>query len=108
MVRDILVARGGARWLPSRITEAASRESQYSAQGSPNGLRTAPLLKLELVPEELVVDLVVELHFLRLHDAAEEARAAVRGRLLQVGVAALYVLAQQFGGPLGLAKIRHG
>jgi hypothetical protein len=32
---------------------------------------------LELVPEELVIDLVVELHFLGLDEGAEQARAAI-------------------------------
>ena len=56
--------------------------------------RTAARGELELVPEELVVNFVVELHFLRLDDRAEEARAAVRGRLLEVGVAGFDVIAQ--------------
>ncbi len=53
--------------------------------------------------EELVVDLVVVLHLRRLDKGAQQARATVRRGLFEVGVAALHVLAEQLGGPFGLA-----
>jgi hypothetical protein len=49
---------------------------------------------LEQVPEELVVHLVVELHFLRLHERPQRPRATVGRRLLQVGVPALHIFAE--------------
>ncbi len=49
--------------------------------------------ELELVPEELVVDLVVVLHFGRLHKRAKRACAAIRRGLLQVRIASLHVRA---------------
>ena len=58
---------------------------------------------LEQVPEELVVDLVVVLHFRRLDEGAQQARAAVGRGLLQVGVAALDVVAEQLAWSTRLA-----
>jgi hypothetical protein len=46
---------------------------------------------LEQVPEELVVHLVVILHFLRLDESAQCARAAVGGRALQIGIAVFHI-----------------
>src|SRR5579862_3870545 len=60
---------------------------------------------LELVPEELVIHLVVELHFLCLYECPQQARAAVRRPFLQVGVAALHVFAEQLRRPRGVAEI---
>jgi len=50
---------------------------------------------LKQIPEELVVDLVVELDFLRFDEGSEGAGAAVGGGLLKVCVAALDVFAEQ-------------
>ena len=55
---------------------------------------------LELVPEELIVNLVVELNLWPLHDRAQQPGAAVGGSLLQVAVAALHVVAEQRRHPL--------
>src|ERR1700675_4482663 len=44
---------------------------------------------LEQVPQELVVDLVVELDFLRFDESAQRARTTIRGGLFQVGITAL-------------------
>src|SRR5271166_419278 len=63
---------------------------------------------LEHVPEELVVDLVVILDFRWFDEGAEVAGAAVRGSFLQVGVAALDVLAEQLGSPLCLLEVLEG
>lgn len=49
---------------------------------------------LEQIPEELVVYVVVVLHFLGLDEGSEQTRATVGRGLLQVGVASLYVLAE--------------
>src|SRR5690348_6924612 len=66
-----------------------------------------PGQNLELVPEELVVDLVVELDFRGLDVSPEQPWAAVRGRLFEVGETRLYVLAQQLGGPCRVAEVLH-
>src|SRR5262245_41827459 len=54
-------------------------------------------LALEQVPEELVVDFVVELDFLGFDDGAESTRAAVGGGALQFGVAGFDVGAEKRG-----------
>ncbi len=46
---------------------------------------------LELAPEELVVDVVVELDFAGLDHRAQQTRAAISGGLLEVGVALLHI-----------------
>ena len=69
-------------------------------------IRFPTLRSLEHIPEELVVDFVVVLHFRRLHERAQQPRAAVGRGLLQVRVAALHVLAEQLGGPLRLVEVR--
>ena len=68
-------------------------------QGRP-GFRISCSRGLEQIPERLVVDLVVELDFGALDDGSQFARAAVGGGLLQVGVAALHVGAQDLADPL--------
>ena len=65
-------------------------------------------LALEQVPERLVVDLVVELHFRSLDERSELARAAVGGGLLQIGKAALHIRAQNFGDPLRRLEVLDG
>lgn len=49
---------------------------------------------LKKVPEELVVNLVMVLHFRGLHERPERTRTAVGSRLLQIRIARLNVLAQ--------------
>src|ERR1700731_4495603 len=61
--------------------------------------------RLKVVPKKLVVDIVVELHLGRLDDGAEETGAAVGRGLLEIGVAALDVFAEQGGGPVGVAEV---
>src|ERR1700733_12277709 len=61
---------------------------------------------LEQVPEELVIDIVMVLHLGSLHKSPEQARAAVGSSLFQIGVAALHIFAEKFGGPLGFAEVR--
>src|SRR6201996_6609023 len=60
---------------------------------------------LKLVPEELVVNLVVVLNFRRLHESAQQTRAAIGCSLLQVGVPTLHVFAEKLGRPLGFAEV---
>src|ERR1700675_3723483 len=60
---------------------------------------------LELVPKVLVVYVVVVLHLGRFYERAQQAGTAIGRCLLQVGVAALHVLAQQLRGPVCLAKV---
>ena len=52
---------------------------QWSADRelAPFGATRKPLFLLELVPEELVVNLVMELYFLGLHNGSQQARATV-------------------------------
>src|ERR1035441_7300638 len=66
------------------------------------------LFLLEHIPERLVVDLVVELHFAALDDGAQFARAAVGRGQLQFGIAALYVFAQNRFDPGGRLEVRDG
>src|SRR5437660_5653921 len=67
--------------------------------------RLATATLLELVPQELVVHLVVELHLGDLHHRPERTRAAIRGDALQFRVAAFDVRAKQGRGPLRLLEI---
>src|SRR5580658_5621942 len=60
---------------------------------------------LEQIPQELVVDLVMELDFRRFDEGSQSARATVGGGLLQVGIAAFDVFAQKSCGPLGIAEV---
>src|SRR6266404_7483844 len=60
---------------------------------------------LEQVPEELVVNLMVVLHFRRFHECPKRARAAVRGSAFQVRETSLYIGAQQLGCPPRLFKV---
>src|SRR5277367_3385000 len=78
----------------SKIAPAEARAIEATTQSS-----------LELVPEELVINFVMELHFLRLHKSTEQARAAVRRRFFQVSVAALHIFAKQLRCPRGVAEI---
>src|SRR5208283_1399245 len=61
--------------------------------------------RLKQIPQELVVHLVVELYFGCLDNRAQQARAAVGGCLLQVGVASLHIFAEEFGCPIGFAEV---
>jgi len=65
-------------------------------------------LILEEVPQELVVDLMVVLHFGGFDEGAERARAAIGGSAFQVGVAAFDVGAEELGGPVGFFKMVDG
>src|SRR5271155_796468 len=78
----------------SKIAPAEARAIETSMQSF-----------LELVPEKLVINFVVELHFLRLHKSTEQARAAVRRRFLQVSISALHIFAEQLCRPRGVAEI---
>jgi len=60
---------------------------------------------LELVPEVLIVDLVVILHFRRFDDRTQEAGAAIGRGLLEIGEATLYIGAEEFRGPGGGAEV---
>src|SRR5205807_9716293 len=63
---------------------------------------------LEQVPEELVVNLVMELNFLRLDDGAEGSRAAIGGGALQFSVTGFDVGAEKRGGPLSFLEVFDG
>ena len=54
-------------------------------------IRDQEKFALEQIPERLVVNLVVELHFWSLDECAEVAGAAVGSGLLQIGEAALHI-----------------
>jgi hypothetical protein len=49
---------------------------------------------LELIPQILVVNLVMELHFLGLHNGSEQTGAAVRRSFFEIGIAGFHVLAE--------------
>ena len=83
-----------------------SRKGRAPWRTWPSFIRLQTSCSLEQVPEELVVDFVVELHFRRLHERAQQPRAAVGRGLLQVRVAALHILAEQLRGPLRFAEVR--
>ena len=83
-----------------RIREMASAVRSGGLQGLRGGCDLVrddagkapqPILFLEHIPKELIVDFVVILHFRRLHERAQQPRAAVRRRLLQVRVSPLHV-----------------
>src|SRR5579859_8171 len=61
--------------------------------------------RLKLVPKVLVIDVVVVLHFGRLHECAQQAGAAVGGGLLQVSIALLHFRPQQGVSPLGGSEV---
>src|SRR6202790_4928471 len=67
--------------------------------------RALPRIALEHVPEELVVDFVMVLDFGGFYEGAEGTRATVGGTLFQIAVAAFYISAKKFGGPLRFAEI---
>ena len=49
---------------------------------------------LEHIPQELIVDFVVILHLLRLHERPQQPRAPVRRPSFQIGEAALHIRAK--------------
>src|ERR1700719_453283 len=49
--------------------------------------------RLKQIPEELIVNLVVVLHFRCLHERAQQTRAAISRRLLQFRITAFHVFA---------------
>src|SRR5260370_33015650 len=63
-------------------------------------------LVLEQIPQELVVDLVMELHFGSFHERSEGSRAAIGGGLFQVRVAIFYVFSEKRRRPVGFAEVR--
>src|SRR5271167_409263 len=63
---------------------------------------------LEEIPQELIVDLMVELDFLRFDEGAEGPWTTVGRSLFQVGVASLHVFPEQGRNPLGFAEVGEG
>src|ERR1700737_653447 len=61
--------------------------------------------RLEEVPEERIVDLVVVLNFGGFDESAEGAGKAIRGGLFQIGIPSLDVGSEKFGGPFGFAEV---
>src|SRR5438067_4201921 len=55
---------------------------------------------LKQVPEVLVINIVVVLHFLGFHKCAEQTRAAICGRFFEIGVTTLHICAQQRRSPI--------
>src|SRR5579862_5248504 len=86
-----------------RIVSDQTRERR---PGRSCGLPRSRLL--EQVPEGLVVDGVMELHFGALDDGAQESRATIGGGLLQIGVAALDVGAENLRNPVGIPEVGDG
>jgi hypothetical protein len=60
---------------------------------------------LEQIPEELVVDLMVELHLWRFDEGPQRARAAIRGGLLQIGVTPLNIFAEKRRCPICFSEV---
>src|ERR1017187_4492236 len=60
---------------------------------------------LEHIPERLVIDRVVELHFRAFYAGSQFARRPVGGGLLQVGIAALHIGAKNLCDPLRCLEI---
>src|ERR1039458_94904 len=60
---------------------------------------SSKVFALEQIPERLVIDRVVELYLGALDNGSQLARAAVGRGLLQLGIAALHVGAQNLGDP---------
>ena len=88
--------------------------SEYDSAGFPPnaampwlspGIVVCGSVCLEAVPEGLVVDGVVVLHFRDLDKGSQQAGTAVGGILLQVRVSALHVGPQQFGRPLRVVEV---
>ena len=75
------------------------RSQTESPRPKPRRFQQQPGCVLELVPEELVIDLVMELHFLRLDERSQQARATVSGCLLKIGKASLYIFTEQLRCP---------
>ena len=90
------IASGATCFIPARAKQNAPALDQGVLADSSD---------LEQVPEELVVDLVVELDFLRFDESAQRARTTIRGGLFQVGITALHVFAEQRGDPLRFAEV---
>src|SRR6267378_3813786 len=67
--------------------------------------RSGAQLFLKQVPEELVVYLVVILHFGSFHKRAQSTRTAIRGGLLQVRVASLHVFTQKLRRPVRFPEV---
>jgi len=78
---------GIRRWAHS----SAGAQKKDAPTGSWRFVNRGGRLSLEQVPQKLVVHLVVILHFLRFHERAQRARAAVGRGTLQISVAALHV-----------------
>src|SRR6185312_11439815 len=69
---------------------------QRKAQARQACASNEPSVFLELIPEVLVVNLVMELDLGRLHHCPQQARAAIGRSALQVDVTLLHVLTEQF------------
>jgi hypothetical protein len=88
--------RGKKKPHPQTTARVGARKSQTKS------LRDG---KLETVPEELVVDLVVVLDFRGFDEGAQSPGAAISGGLFEIGVACLDVGTEKLGGPISLLKI---
>src|ERR1700736_1055524 len=60
---------------------------------------------LENIPEQLVVNIVVELNLARLHDGSQQTWATIGRGLLQVGIPGFHILAQDLRRPRGVTEV---
>ena len=63
------------------------------------------ILRLELVPEVLIVDFVVVLHLGYLNNRSKESRATVGGSLFEIREPVFHVFREQLVDPLGFPDV---
>ena len=85
------------------MKSAKTKEKPAEADSSGAALRYCELL--ELVPQELVVNLVMELDFGCFDYRTEQASATVCGCLFQFCVAFFHIGTEKFCGPIGFAEV---
>src|SRR5262249_5542394 len=60
---------------------------------------------LDLVPQELIIDLVMKRHFMSLHKGSQQTRATVRRSFLQISIASLHIFAEQLCRPRRIPEV---
>src|SRR4051794_29473851 len=92
-------------WFAMALSSKNEKPTTRSAWSSIVRIRKRRPRGLKQVPQKLVVDIVVVLHFGRFHECAELARAAIGGGAFQIGIALLDVLAEDLRRPGGLIEL---
>ena len=91
--QTLVIRRQRSSHLVTIVRKSVASDNRKTPRLSPERCASETGSGLEQVPQELVVDLVVELYFRGFDEGSEGARATVGGGLFQVGVAAFYVFA---------------